>query len=222
MLHLHHADRLEPLLDALGELLASPPDDPFVPDVVAVPAAGIRDAAMVGLGRRLGVSSPGAGDGIWANVEFLFPGRFMARAMGDTTRDGEPELDPWRLPRLTWAVLEELEAGTVEVPGAGIEGRWSLARHVADLFDRYATQRARLVECWATGLDSDGTHRDDGSPAMLDPSQRWQPELWRAVRARIDAPSPPERLPQLLAAISDGTVQPDLPRRVAVFGVERH
>ena len=219
MLHLHHADRLEPLLDALADLLAVPPADPFEADVVAVPAVGIRDAAMVGLGRRLGVSTPGSGDGIWANVEFLFPGRFMARAIGDSTRDGEPELDPWRLPRLTWAVLEELAAGTVEVPGSDVEGRWALARHIADLFDRYATQRARLVECWADGIDSDGTYRDDGAPAPLDPSQQWQAELWRAVHARIGTPSPPERLPALLQSIADGSVRPNLPGRVAVFGV---
>ncbi len=219
MLHLHHADRLEPLLDALAELLAVPPADPFEADVVAVPAAGIRDAAMVGLGRRLGASAPGSGDGIWANVEFLFPGRFMARAIGDPTRDGEPELDPWRLPRLTWAVLEELAAGTVVVPGSDVEDRWALARHIADLFDRYATQRARLVECWAAGVDSDGTHRDDGSPAPLDSSQQWQADLWRAVHARIGTPSPPERLPGLLQSIADGSVRPNLPDRVAVFGV---
>ena len=219
MLHLHHADRLEPLLDALAELLAVPPADPFEADVVAVPAVGIRDAAMVGLGRRLGASAPGSGDGIWANVEFLFPGRFMARALGDRTRDGEPELDPWRLPRLTWAVLEELSAGTVAVPGADVEGRWALARHAADLFDRYATQRARLVEGWAAGLDTDGTHRDDGAPAALDAAHTWQAQLWRAVRRRIDAPSPPERLPALLQGIADGSVVPQLPGRVAVFGV---
>ena len=219
MLHLHHADRLEPLLDALAAVLATAPADPFTADVVAVPAAGLRDAAMVGLGRRLGASADGAGDGISANVEFLFPGRFMARALGDTTRADDPEGDPWRLPRLTWTVLEELAVGDIEVPGRADADQWVLARRIADLFDRYATQRPRLVECWATGTDSDGTFREDGTPAWLEPAHRWQAELWRAVRARVGTPSPPERLPELLDLIRTGEVSPQLPERVAVFGV---
>lgn len=223
MLHLHHADDLEPLLDALAAVLAEPPADPFTPDLVVVPAAGLRDAAMVGLGRRLGISAPGAGDGISANVEFLFPGRFMARALGDTTREGDPEGDPWRLPRLTWSVLDELATGSVEVPGGGIEDPWSLARRIADLFDRYSTQRPRLIEAWARGIDGDGTFREDGTETLLGPAHRWQAQLWRAVRARIGTPSPPERLPDLLRSIAGGpgvdTIRPNLPQRLAVFGV---
>ena len=219
MLHLHHADSLEPLLDALADVLAPAPADPFTADVVAVPAAGLKDAAMVGLGRRLGVSAEGAGDGIGANVEFMFPGKFMARALGDASRADEPESDPWRLPRLTWAVLEELAVSKVVVPGREHAQPWALARRIADLFDRYATQRPRLIECWANGEFSDGTFRDDGSPAMLAPAHLWQAQLWCAVRHRIDAPSPPERLPGLLHAIRSGAVQPNLPQRVSVFGV---
>jgi exodeoxyribonuclease V gamma subunit len=155
-----------------------------------------------------------------ANVEFIFPGRFMTRALGDATRPDDPEGDPWRLPRLTWPVLEELAAGTVDVPrpaGSDID-RWALARRIADLFDRYATQRPRLVQAWAAGADSDGTYRLDGSPAPLDLSHRWQADLWRAVQARIGEPSPPERLGELLAALRAGSVQPQLPDRVTLFG----
>ncbi len=210
MLHLHHADELAPLLDALAEFLAPPPADPFTPDLVVVPAAGLRDAAMVGLGHRLGIA---------ANVELVFPGRFMARALGDTTRDDDPEGDPWRLPRLTWSVLEELVTGAVDVPGRDVDDPWSLARRIADLFDRYATQRPRLVECWARGIDSDGTFREDGADMLLGPAHRWQAQLWRAVRTRIGTPSPAERLPDLLRAIADGVVTPNLPQRLAVFGI---
>ena len=221
MLSLHHSDELDPLLDALADMLAPAPADPFTPDVVSVPAVGVRDAAMVGLGHRLGASASGSGDGISANIEFLFPGRFMARALGDTGRDSDPEGDPWRLPRLTWAVLDVLASGTVAVPGTGGTDaqQWALARRIADLFDRYATQRPRLIENWALGTDSDGTHHTDGTPALLDPAHHWQAQLWRAVRAHIGVPSPPERLPDLLHSIANGSVQPQLPQRVAVFGV---
>lgn len=219
MIRLHHADHLEPLLDALADVLAVVPSDPFTPDLVVVPSAGVADAAMAGLGRRLGAT--GAGDGICANVEMIFPGRFLARALGDTAGPDEPDSDPWRLPRLTWAVLEVLSAGSVDVPrpaGTDVD-QWALARRIADLFDRYASQRPSLVAAWARGVDTDATYTADGDLAPLDASHRWQPTLWRAVRARLDTPSPPERLPGLLDALASGALQPDLPPRLSVFGV---
>lgn len=218
MLHLHHADQLDPLLDALAEVLTPAPADPFAPDLVVVPAVGLGDVAMAGLGRRLGAS--GYGDGIVANIEFVFPGQFMARALGNSSA-GDPAGDPWRLPQLTWWVLDELATTTVKVPGRSDSGTgwWSLARRIADLFDRYATQRPRLIQEWARGLDTDGTVDPEGAPAALDMQHRWQAELWRGVRARVGTPSPPERLPHLLAAILSGEVQPALPQRVCLFGV---
>lgn len=218
MLHLHHADELDPLLASLAGVLAVPPPDPFTAEVLVVPTAGLADYAMAGLGRRLGET--GLGDGVVANVEFIFPGRFMARALGDPVRANDSQSDPWQLSRLTWAVLEELVAGSVRVPTPSNDGvdQWLLARYIADLFDRYATQRPRMIEAWAAGRDVDGTLTADGEPAQLNQAQLWQPALWREVRARIAVPSPPERLPSLLESLRSGRVQPSLPQRVSLFG----
>jgi len=219
MLHLHHADQLDPLLDALGDLLCTTPADPFAPELVVVPAAGLQDAALVGLGRRLGVSAPHAGDGVVANVEFVFPGTFLARALGEVDPFDTVAGDPWRLPRLTWAVLDVLAAGEVEVPGRGDADQWALARRIADLFDRYASQRPRMLWSWAAGVDTDGTFHADGAPTPLDPAHLWQVRLWRAVRHHLARPSAPERLPELLQAVRSGEVQPQLPARVSLFGL---
>lgn len=220
MLHLHHADRLEPLLDALAELLAVPPADPFEADVVAVPAAGMEDAVKVGLARRLGTSAPGAADGVTANVQFLFPGQLVARALGDPGV-ATTTADPWRLPELTWWVLQELSVTSLPIPGRSSngDGWWALARRIADLFDRYATQRPRLIQEWAAGRALDGTLDAHGQPAGLLEQHLWQFQFWTALRSRIGAPGPAERLPGLLEAITDGSVQPALPARVALFGV---
>jgi len=217
MLQLHHADELEPLLDALADVLERAPADPFTPDVVVVPTAGLADAAMVGLGRRLGATP--MGDGVVANVEFIFPGRFLARALGAVAPGADPEVDPWQIERLTWYVLDELEHTTLDVPGLSGDNRWALARRIADLFDRYATQRPRLIQQWADGQLTDGTYTAEGQPAMLDPDRQWQAHLWRAVRQRIGVPSPPERLPGLLDGLRSGQVQPHLPQRVSLFGL---
>ena len=55
LLHLHHAESLEPLLDALAAVLGAPTTDPFAPELVVVPTVGMADAAMAGLGKRLGI-----------------------------------------------------------------------------------------------------------------------------------------------------------------------
>ena len=41
-LHIHRAERTDILADGLGELLASPPPDPFAEDLVVVPARGVE------------------------------------------------------------------------------------------------------------------------------------------------------------------------------------
>ena len=217
MLHLHHADELDPLLDALANVLAPAPVDPFAPDLVVVPTAGLADAAKVGLGRRLGARA--GGDGVVANVEFVFPGRFLARALGSWAPGADPEVDPWQIERLTWFVLDELVHTSIDVPGLAGTNRWALARRIADLFDRYATQRPRLIQQWADGHLTDGTYTAEGQSAALDPDRHWQAQLWRAVRERIGVPSPPERLPGLLDGLRSGEVQPHLPQRVSLFGL---
>ncbi len=212
MLYLHHADRLEPLLAAMAAVLSPAPADPFQPDVVVVPTAGMGDAAMAGLGQHLGASGS-LGDGIVANVEFIFPGQFVSRALGHISSPAR-EPDRWHVSALTWAMLDVLAAGHVDIPGPNRtrNERWVLARRIADLFDRYATQRPDVITAWANGRD------EDGAGAELPPSHLWQPQLWRAVRQHIGEPSPPERFPTLVADLSAGRIAPQLPERVCLFG----
>lgn len=222
MLTLHHADGLEPLLDTLAGALESPLADPFTAHVVAVPSAGMADTVMTALGARLGAT--GLGNGIVANVDFLFPGQFVARALGDA---GEAD-DPWSIDRLTWTVLSVLSAQPSLLPWAGRADSeaafsvgpdpWALARRIADLFDQYASQRPALIAAWSLGEDTDGTFLADGHLAPLDAGHLWQARLWRAVRSVINVPSPPERLPLYLEQMRSGAITPALPETVSVFG----
>ncbi|MFZ9630283.1 MAG: exodeoxyribonuclease V subunit gamma, partial [Ilumatobacteraceae bacterium] len=224
MIRLHHADRLEPLLDALADVLRAPVDDPFAPELIVVPSMGMADTVLAGLGRRLGESSPGRGDGVAANLEFAYPGRFVGRALGDEST-GDVAGDPWSIDRLTWSVLDVLaDDQRRDVPTLGVPvdldqgGLWVLARHVADLFDRYITQRPQMITLWADGVDSDAVPHEDRSLLPLSDEHRWQAAVWRAVRARIGVSSPAEMMPYLLTAIRAGEVRPSLPPRVALFG----
>jgi hypothetical protein len=56
MLHVHRAERADGLVDALGELLAAPLDDPFAADVIAVPTRGMERWLTQRLSGRLGAN----------------------------------------------------------------------------------------------------------------------------------------------------------------------
>ncbi|MGZ4694870.1 MAG: exodeoxyribonuclease V subunit gamma, partial [Acidimicrobiales bacterium] len=223
MLELHAADRAETLVDHLVDVLAVPPADPFERDWVAVPSIGMRRWLSQQLSTRLG-AGPGRADGISANIHLPFPAELRQLVLDEVLPGEVPQpagADRWQTDRLVWAVLEVLHdaaadpllAPLAEVPaGATLLGR---AKRLADLLDRYAVHRPGLIQAWAKGYDV--------SPAgeRLGDDLRWQPHLFRMVRARVGQPSPPERLPDLLAAIADGTLalEPRLPGRIALFGL---
>lgn len=220
MLHLTSASRLGPLARHLSEVLAVPPADPFAPDWVAVPSAGMNRWLRLELATTLG-SASGATDGVVANVEMPFPGALMRSVIDaeQRTETAEP-FDPWRLEHLVWSVLEviggagpdpRMDALTALADGAT---RFGQARRLADLFDRYAVHRPEMLLAWTEGHDID----PQGNP--LDPTVTWQPHLWRLVRQLIGRASLPERLPELLRRVRTGELAvPYLPDRLAVFGL---
>ena len=97
-------------------------------------------------------------------------------------------------------------------PGATLLGR---ARRLADLLDRYAVHRPGCIH--GVGRRPRPRRRPaSGSPTTCGGSRTCS----AVVRAQIGQPSPPERLPGLLAAIVDGTLdaRASLPA-VALFGL---
>ena len=93
--------------------------------------------------------------------------------------------------------------------------RFAAARHLADLYDRYAVHRPEMVTAWASGGD------DDESGERLPGDLAWQAILWRRLRARLGVPSPAERFRPALADLRAEPARIDLPARLAVFGVTR-
>ena len=216
-LHIHHGPHLAPLTDSLATLLAAPLADPFASEVIAVPTAGVRDWLQQRLALQLGAT--GRSDGVSANIRMVFPNQFLRAALGQALQGH----DAWDIDHLTWAVLTVLDHTVVDVPGyhgaAHGRGRYSTARRIADLFDRYANNRPELLQQWQMGHDGDGTLDDNEAVVPLPLDQLWQPALWRQVRELIAAPTQAERLADLLRDLRDGRLQPQLPQRVAVFGV---
>jgi exodeoxyribonuclease V gamma subunit len=219
MWHLHRAERADTLARALGELLAEPPADPFAAEVVAVPAKGVERWLAQQLSHRLGAAGA-AGDGVCAGVAFPSPAAVVAEAVAAATGLG-PDDDHWQPERAVWPLLEVIDASVGEewcaplgahVGDAGQGRRYTVARHLTDLFASYATHRPELLTAWLRGNGA-----PDGRAADL----AWQPELWRRLRERIGAPSAAERLEEACAALRADPGAVALPARVSLFGPTR-
>ena len=229
-LHLHRAARTDVLADALGELLSVPLEDPFVQEVVIVPAKGVERWLTQRLSHRLGVGPDGAGDartdGVCAGVRFLNPSSLVSLLL-DRERD-----DVWDPDRLVWPLLEVIDESLDETwcatlathLGHALSGeaaamrrdrRWSVARRLAGLFASYARQRPGLVTDWREGRDT------DGAGGTLPADLVWQAELWRRVVARVDEPAPDLRHRAALDLLRAGGDGLDLPGRLSLFGHTR-
>ncbi|MBJ7355725.1 exodeoxyribonuclease V subunit gamma [Nocardioides sp.] len=223
-LHLHRAPRTDLLADALGELLSTPLADPFATELVLVPARGVERWLSQRLSHRLGASGPAGGDGVCAGVEFRFPRSLVAELTG--TRDE----DPWAPDALAWPLLSVLDTCLDEPWAATLAAhlghrdtgdeaefrrgrRYAVARRLAGLFASYAAQRPQLLVDWSAGDPTDGLGH------ALDADLAWQPPLWRALTAAVDAPVPADRHAETLARLATGPS--DLPPRVSMFGHTR-
>ncbi|MFM8971483.1 MAG: exodeoxyribonuclease V subunit gamma, partial [Actinomycetota bacterium] len=174
------------LLPAFLEWIADAPTDPFESQVVVVPNVGMAEYLEAAIR---------AANGVCANVEFLVPGRLRERS-------GVAAVWPWSVEETTWSVLAALDDPALAAR-CGLTARLeerplAVARHIAELFDRYHSYRPGLIEAWR-----DGAFIDDLDGSTLDERFRWQYELLRAVD---DANPPPAAQPRTL------------PHRVALFG----
>ncbi|GAA5164151.1 RecBCD enzyme subunit RecC [Ornithinimicrobium tianjinense] len=229
---MHRAQSTDVLARGLAELLATPLEDPFAEEVVAVPAKGVERWLAQRLSHRLGA---GAGhDGVCAGVRFLNPHSLVALLLG-VDRD-----DPWHPDQLTWPVLRAVDASLGEPWAAtlathlghgapGTEGelrrgrRYAVAARLARLFAEYAAQRPAMLADWRAGGSGDGLG------GAVDPDLAWQPELWRRVLAELDGAEPPDvRHARVVAALRERSaagrlVGEDLvlPGRLSLFGHTR-
>ncbi len=227
--HVHTSTRADAFVGPLAELFAVPGPDALATELVGIPTRGMERWLSQQLAQVLG-ASPGARDGICANVEFRFVGGLIGQAIA--TAGADPAEDPWQPDRAVWPLMQTVEelreadwlrqlASHIGLDGADDQDgvrrgrRYGVLRHVADLYDRYATHRPEMVTGWAAGGCEDGTG------VVLGPDFAWQAELWRALRARIGVPCPAERLEEDWTRIRERPESVPLPRRIVIVGVSR-
>jgi len=233
---LHRCDGPETLAHEFASLLRADPAGVFSPEVVVVPARGVERWLAQRLSHSLG--STLGDDGVCAGLQIMAPQSLMSLLLG-RERD-----DPWQADRLVWPTLEAIgelassrhfEAMTHHL-GAGPEvaddpqaewerkarhsRRYAVARRIAGLFASYGRERPQLLGEWESGSATDGQGNALPSDFL------WQPILWRRTvglvleRGEVTESSI-ERHRRVIAELSSGSMELDLPYRLSFFGYTR-
>jgi exodeoxyribonuclease V gamma subunit len=213
MLHIHRCASARVLADALAGMLATSTGNVFAAEVVAVPAKGIERWLAQRLSHVLGAGS--AGSGVCANVHFPNPDALLDSALTADTTGTRRQMDPWDPQRAVWPLLEVIDSTGGRLGVRSAARSYQVATRLAEIFARYGQERPVMVQRWAAGADTG----DDGAPLPED--LRWQPELWRGLRAAIGVPSPAETLPEALERLLVAPELVKLPERFSVFGLTR-
>ena len=212
---LYHSNALDLLAELLADELRKPAPGQslLTPDTLLIPQVAMRRWLQATLAQRHGIA---------ANLEFLTPGEFVARALdanlGPSTDDLDAATLHWRLHAaltdptlLAKPALSQLAA---YVAGDDPLKAWTLAGELAATFEKYQAWRRDWLLRWDAGADPD------------DP----QAILWRVVaagrshRARriqdylarhVEADALPSGLPARLFAFGTLNISPDVLRVLA-------
>jgi len=230
-----HGNRLEALRGLAVEWMRLHPLGPLENETILVQSNGISQWLKLALAE----DETNGGAGIAAALDVTLPARFLWQAYRAVLGESDvPPVSPFDKPRLLWRLMRLLPAlldSPVFAPLArflaeddDLRKRHQLAERLADLFDQYQVYRADWLTAWAAGDDVILTARGEKRP--LDEAQRWQAELWRALRddmshtqgeaglassrATVHA-----RFLEACQALDSASPPPGLPRRVIVFGI---
>jgi exodeoxyribonuclease V gamma subunit len=208
MFRLHRSARLEPLAEALADVLSTPASDPLAPEWVVVSSRPLERWLTARLAERLGVC---------AHVRFLSPSTLVEELLETTLGVTRATVRGWRAERLTWRLLALLPSH-LDRPGfEPVRGYLCDGGELPTLVTARALAFARrLGECFAryASVDPDRVRRwDDGA------EEGWQSTLWRALHD-AGAPAHPAALAtaagsRLLAG--DRTPTPTFPARISWF-----
>ena len=218
-----HGNQLEHLRAAVFQWLRNHPLAPLETDIFLVQSNGVAEWLKIALAEEMGVC---------AATRIALPARLLWESYrGMLGRERVPRVSPfdkspltWRLMRLLPSLLEDAVFAPLRyfLADGDCERRLQLAERLADLFDQYQVYRADWLADWAAGRDVLRTAR--GESTVLKEEQRWQPQLWRAVAADVEASERATGRADIhdafLAAIAaDAPPAARLPRRVVLFGV---
>ena len=206
MLHLVKSNRMELLVQALADVTAHGPQDPFVPEWICVQSRGMKQWISLELAKMRGIS---------ARLNFLFPGDLIQHFLDQR----QPDRTVLDVDALVWAVYARLDeaskASSLAALAAYFEAdatgrkQMQLARQIAGILDDYQVYRPDMLMNWENG----GPLQEPENPTEI-----WQSWLWRKIVSTSRAGSLPLVMKELITAAAEKTL-PDLPHRISLFGV---
>ncbi|BCG65776.1 MAG: exodeoxyribonuclease V gamma subunit [Methyloprofundus sp.] len=210
MFILHSSNKTEHLLEHLSTIIQTAPlSSPFSKEVFLIQSQGMERWLSQQLAQRLQV---------FANFEFLFPGKFFSQMARDVQQSlhsdsFDRELMVWRFELL----LRDLDAPVFTslrqyLSGENIDlKRFQLATHLAQIFDQYQLMRPTMLNNWQVGkLHFNST------------SEKWQQALWKKLTAQIGTQHRGALWLQAIALfnqLDEQALSAQLPERISIFGL---
>jgi exodeoxyribonuclease V gamma subunit len=171
--YLYTSNRLEKLIEKLGDTIAAISFSPLDKKVIIVQSKGMEKWISIQLAQRFG---------IWANTFFPFPNTFVEglfkRLLPELSGSNQyhPEILTFRILRILPELLVKKEFKTIRQYFSSSNSslkRYQLARRIADLFDQYLFFRPEMIFDWEN--NSSG-HVND-----ITRKHEWQEILWKAL-----------------------------------------
>jgi len=213
---LYHSNSLDVLAALLARHLRHPmPGQPLLaPETILIPQVAMRRWLQSTLAAEYGVA---------ANLEFLTPGEFVARALNANVDGQDRDLDAeglrWRL----YAALRDpelmaqppLRALATYLSSGDPLKPWALAAELASVFEKYQAWRRDWLLRWDAGADP-----NDPQAILWRYVARDQPYRARRIQDYLDrfegAGRPlPQGLPPRLSAFATLNISPDVLRVLA-------
>ncbi|MGI8890236.1 MAG: exodeoxyribonuclease V subunit gamma [Chthoniobacterales bacterium] len=199
-LFLHTSNRLEQLCAELTEIVRHPAGPIFQPETVVVQSVGMGRWIALRLAQELGIC---------ANIEFLFPQKFVASVL-DAALPERADARFYTRENLTWRIMHLLPALVAREEFAELRRYleqprpdlrlYQLAEKIAASFDQYLAFRPEMILDWEKGKDAN-----------------WQAILWRDLASSARGLHPPALLREFSRSLGNNAVQ--LPPRVSLFGI---
>lgn len=213
MLVLHTSHKTEYLLEHLAKVVESHLPSPFDQEVFLIQSQGMERWLSQQLASKFGV---------WANAEFLFPGKFFDTMASKI--DASLKTETFAREKMIWRIeslLRNLEDDEVFAPlRAYLQGeqvdtkRFQLATQIAQSFDQYQLMRPEFLHAWQSN-----------QLATEQSSEVWQKALWLKLLANLDETERDHRGQMWQKAVSKMQSAPkeafatQLPKRISIFGV---
>ena len=165
---LHTSNQLEILAEQLCEVVSSPLESPFTPEIVVVQSLASRRWLTLKIAEL---------EQICANFDFPFIGDFVSRIVKEASAPTElanrmsPELLTWKLDLLLSQTLSFEESSSLinYLRDGDAMKRFHLASRLAHLFDQYRVYRPEMLTTWNRPEE---TRYED---------ERWQAKLWQQL-----------------------------------------